>query len=304
MNELDTRLPNIDYNQLRALHFLLEEASVARAATKLAITPAAASNALRRLRELLDDPLLVRAGQLMVRTALGESLREPAAEFMRAAQAIVARKNASFDASRWHGTLSLLTSDYVYLSLGDRFETLLRKRIPGLDLVVQSVGQDDTDWLRGNEGLAITPAVGLSDEVRFEPLFRDRMVVAMRADHPLATKRMTLKRYCELNHVLVSLRGRSGSVVDSALERLKHSRRVVRIVPTHLFAAHLVSTGDYVSALPERFVEALGVRLNLVSRPLPIDLPDVAFGTSWHRRHEASPIHIALRALLTESVRK
>lgn len=41
---------SFELNHTRALHHLLEEAHVARAARKLGITPAAASNALRRLR--------------------------------------------------------------------------------------------------------------------------------------------------------------------------------------------------------------------------------------------------------------
>lgn len=301
MNVLNGQLSNIDLNQLRALHILLEEVSVGKAAARLAITPAATSNTLRRLRDFFGDPLLVRAGQQMVLTALGESLREPAAEFMRSAECIVSTNRDGFDARSWRGTFTLLTSDYVYLSLGERLEALLRVRVPGLNLAVNSVGSDDTQWLRRNEGLAITPIAGKTDEVRFEPLFEDRMVVAMRADHPLANKRMTLTRYCSLAHILVALRGRPGSLVDNQLLQQGRSRRVARIVPTHLLAAHLVSSTDLVSALPQRFVDAVGSRLNLVAHPLPVEVKNVTFGTCWHRRHDGSQIHLAMRALLTEA---
>jgi hypothetical protein len=71
-----------DLNHVRALYFLLEEAHVARAARRLGITPAAASNALRRLRSDFDDELLVRTGRTLVRTPLAEQLRGPAREVL------------------------------------------------------------------------------------------------------------------------------------------------------------------------------------------------------------------------------
>src|SRR5690349_2613716 len=76
---------SFDLNHARALHYLLEEAHVARAARRLGITPAAASNALRRLRVEFDDELLVRQGRLLMRTPLAETLRPPARELLLAA---------------------------------------------------------------------------------------------------------------------------------------------------------------------------------------------------------------------------
>ena len=53
---------NFDLNLLRVLDALLRERNVSRAAERLSLSQPAVSNALARLRELLDDPLLVRAG--------------------------------------------------------------------------------------------------------------------------------------------------------------------------------------------------------------------------------------------------
>ena len=75
-----------DLNHARALNHLLEEANVTRAARKLGITPAAASNALRRLRVDFGDPLLVRSGRTLARTPRADELRRPAKEVMLAAE--------------------------------------------------------------------------------------------------------------------------------------------------------------------------------------------------------------------------
>jgi len=301
MNERAPDLAAIDFNHLRSLHVLLDEANVGRAAVRLGITPPAASNALRRLRDQLGDPLLVRAGSSMVRTSLGEALRGPAADFMRAAEALVNHGHSRFDPTSWRGEFSLFTSEYVFVSLGARLEVALRAQVPGLDLTVARVHGDVAMWLRGQDGLAITPLTSRSPEVRQEELFTDRMVAVLRREHPLAGSRLTLARFCSLEHVLVSLRGRPGSMVDPILEGLGRRRRVVRVVPSHALAAHIVATTDCVTTAPARYVESVGERHGLVGRSLPFDLDTVTFRTQWHRRHDASGIHVEMRRILREA---
>ena len=293
-------LPSVDFNHLRALHVLLEEASVGRAANRLGITSPAASNALRKLRDLMGDPLLVRSGRAMVRTPLAEKLRAPAAAFVRAADSLMRKRTSDFDATTWRGTFSLLTSDYVYLMLVDRLERCLRRRAPGVDLEIGAVRNDDTGWLRQNEGIAITPVRVTNADINRVPLFREHMVVTMRAGHPMSDQPMTLERYCQLSHVLVSLRGQSGSMMDGLLAQTGHARRVARTVPTLSLAAHVVASSDFVCTFPASFVRTVGTQYGLVTRPLPVDLPAFDFYMSWHRRHDVSPVHSFMRQLLSE----
>lgn len=56
-------LSGVDLNLLVVLHAVLEERSATRAAARLHLTQPAVSNALARLRVLLDDPLVVRTGR-------------------------------------------------------------------------------------------------------------------------------------------------------------------------------------------------------------------------------------------------
>src|SRR5260370_38987768 len=67
----------IDTYLLRVLHTLLMERSVTRAAVKLNQSQPAISAALRRLRDITGDPLLVRGKAGMVPTEYGLRLLEP-----------------------------------------------------------------------------------------------------------------------------------------------------------------------------------------------------------------------------------
>src|SRR5262245_44173228 len=70
-------LSALDLNLLVALEALLEEQSVSRAAHRVNLSQPAMSHALNRLRNLLGDALLVRAGARMQLTVRAEGLRYP-----------------------------------------------------------------------------------------------------------------------------------------------------------------------------------------------------------------------------------
>ena len=71
------QIESVDLNLLRVLDVLLDEMSVTEAAKRLGRTPSAVSHALSRLREMLDDPLLLRSGNRLVASPRAEALREP-----------------------------------------------------------------------------------------------------------------------------------------------------------------------------------------------------------------------------------
>jgi len=68
-------ISNFGLNLIRAFDVLMRERSVTRAAEELNLTQPAMSNVLRRLREFLDDPVLVRTGQGMLEGFEGMVLR-------------------------------------------------------------------------------------------------------------------------------------------------------------------------------------------------------------------------------------
>ena len=70
-------LQSFDLNLLLALDALLKERHVTRAAARIGLSQPAMSNALARLRDLLDDPLLVRTPRGMVPTPRAERLQQP-----------------------------------------------------------------------------------------------------------------------------------------------------------------------------------------------------------------------------------
>ena len=90
---------SLDIWLIRVLRTLLLERSVTQTAQRLNQTQPAISTALRRLREILNDPILVRGKQGMVPTEYGESLLAPAQRALREVE-FVATPHGDFDAGQ------------------------------------------------------------------------------------------------------------------------------------------------------------------------------------------------------------
>src|SRR5678816_2899056 len=89
-------LSSFNLNLLLALDGLLSQRSVTAAAKRVHVTPSAMSHSLSELRDLLGDPLLVRAGRGMVLTPRAEALVDPLHTLLMDAQRLLAG-GATFD---------------------------------------------------------------------------------------------------------------------------------------------------------------------------------------------------------------
>ena len=104
-------LRNTNLNLLRTLHVLLQEAHVSKAAQRLHITQSAVSRQLAQLRDIWQDELLVRNGNVLVMTPKAEMLKAKLDTLMDDFDLLFAE--TVFDPENWFGELVLSSSDYV-----------------------------------------------------------------------------------------------------------------------------------------------------------------------------------------------
>jgi DNA-binding transcriptional LysR family regulator len=296
-------LETSDLNHLLALDALLQEVSVSGAARRLGLSTPAMSHALARLRERFDDPLLVRAGRSMVLTPRAEGLRSSVREAVAAAGRVFSAP-AAFEPSRLEGCFAVSVTDYVMVVLGPTLEGLVRGRAPRLDLRYVPNAVDDPERLRrGDTDLAVGIYGELPPELKTRPLITDRLVCAVRADHPRVGERLTLERYVELDHVQVAPRGQPGGYVDELLAARGLRRRVARAVPFFQVALAMTAGGDYVLTASERLVRGLGPGLGLKILAPPLPLRPFALSMVWHPRFDGDAAHSWLREQLAEAAR-
>ncbi|KOV13252.1 LysR family transcriptional regulator [Streptomyces sp. XY431] len=302
--------PNLDANLAIALDALLTEQSVTRAAARLHTSPAAMSRTLARLRRVLQDPLLVRAGQAMVPTPRAEELRDEAAAVVRRLEALLT-PSGEVDPAALRRTFTVQAADLVGAALAPGLLALARRRAPGVSLRVLAEDSEAGPALReGRIDLEIGSIDHVDPETLVEELATLRMAAAVRAGHPLAEGPLTPARLAAAEHVVVSRRGRFTGPLDAALAEQGLSRRVSAVLPGHLAAMALAATGDVVCLVPvarpgeppsplSGAAQTLGLRL----LEIPLELPPLTIGMAWHPRHAADGGHQWLRAAVRRVLR-
>lgn len=295
------QLSALDLNLLVVLDALVRHGSVKAAAASLGLSPSATSHALARLRELLDDPVLVRSGRSMVLTPRAASMRGELADVLARVEGLLARPRVVDPASLRRG-FRIATTDYAELEVLAPLSHHLHALAPGVDLhsqtyppaLIPALRRVDVDTLDLVLGVLPDPPADL----RVSPLFRERFVLLMRRGHPASRGRLTRKRYAALDHVLVAPRGQPRGIVDELLAEVGLERRVARSVSNFHIAPRFVANSDCVLTVASRVAARYAESLDLVTRKPPLDLPGFELSAIWHQRHERDPEHAWLREQL------
>jgi DNA-binding transcriptional LysR family regulator len=288
-----------DLNLLLALDVLLSEGSVAKAARRLQLSPSATSRALSRLREATGDPLLVKAGRGLVPTPRAEALRAQARHLVEAAQKLL-RPVEQHDLSRLVRTFSLRTSDGFVEGFGPQLLDRVHGQAPDVRLNFLQKPEKESGALReGRVDLETGVVDGkLGPEIRTQSLFRDRLIGAVRADHPLARSDPSAASYLQARHVIVSRSGFDEGALDRPFLPEGLLRRVGSATSGFAAALALARHSDLVATVPELHTRAL--RTGMFSFALPIPTTEFTVSMLWHPRMDADPAHRWLRGLLRE----
>ena len=294
------RLAGIDLNLLTSLDVLLDEKNVTRAARRLGRSQPAVSHHLRRLRELLGDPLLVRTPRGMQTTPRAAELRPAVRATLEAAEAVL-QAAPRFDPARAERGFVLAMVDQAAFQLLPPLVTRIAEAAPRITLQLRPPPADLTAALSDGElELAIGVFGDAPSGIRTEPLWRESFACAVRRGGPAARGALDLERYLARPHLLVAPRGRPGSIVDDLLARDRLRRRIAVVVPHFLVAPAIVATSDLVWTAPAGLAHALAASYPLAVRPPPLPLPGFTIAMRWHLRLDRDPGLAWLRAMLRE----
>lgn len=300
MHVMHTRLAALDLNLMVVLHALLTEASVTRAARRVALSQSAASHALSRLRAQLGDPLLVRSGRRLELTPRARTLL-PALERGLAEIDGALTGEPAFDPATTRRAFTLGLADYFQATVLPPLLARLSREAPQAGLAAVPFPDLFARMEAGTMDLAMMADAELPPGFSMQGLFSDGFVCAVRKGHPLVRgPRLSMATYLKLGHVLVAPAGQSGSIVDTALERRGLRRHVALRISSFLTAPIVVSQSDLISTGPERILRPLAARYPLRLLPPPLRLARFNLQLVWHDRWQNDPAHRWLRHLIGE----
>lgn len=293
------KLAGFDMNLLVALDALLTQESVSRAAEQLRVGQPAMSATLARLRSTFGDPLLVKSGRGLKRTALADSLREPLAEILRGVQALVESTDV-FDAAVAHRTFTVVASDYVSLVLIRPLIERVGKIAPHVTVSVEPVSAEQLDQLRrGQIDLVIYPAelLPLNAPFDMEVLFEDEFICVVDQDNDLVGSAIDLETFTELPY-LASGHGVLASVADTRLEGAGISLNTTMSTQAFMVAPFLIRGTRMFTITQRRLAILLGSSAGVRIAEPPIPIATIHENMVWTRRRGADAAHAWLREQL------
>ncbi|MCS0603738.1 LysR family transcriptional regulator [Streptomyces sp. LP11] len=296
---------SLDLNLLVALDALLEEESVTGAAERLRLSAPAVSRTLGRIRAVLGDPVLVRAGRGLVPTPYALELRPRVRALVEQAQAVLAPQPAA-DPARLTRRFTLQANEMVLTAFAARLIGAVSRQAPGVVLRFLPETSEETPALRdGRLDLEIGVITRPEPEILVEHLGGTRFLGVVRPGHPLLDavrkgKRAAARAFAAADHIGVSRRGRVHGPVDESLAELGLRRRVVATLPGYTAALFLCRETDLVCLTPVGVAEHYPAALGLRTFEVPVPLPPVEVAMAWHPRDDADPGHQWLRDRVRE----
>jgi len=294
-------LRRVDLNLLVSLDALLRERHVTLAAKRMSVSQPAMSSSLARLRALLGDPLLVRAGRGLVLTSFAEGLREPLSNILESID-LVLTDRPQFDPAVDKRTFTIAASDYITLVMLREVVARLSKVAPGVRLHVQPVLSDYVDHLRQDTiDLIVLPLEVAEDvgDMSRATLFIDRFVCAAGKDNPIDTSSLTVEEFSRLPYIAYRVNGEPSNV-DRQLDELGIPRSVEMTTESFLIAPFMLSGTGFIAMLHERLAQAVGDIAGIVLFEPPVALRPITQSLFWHPRRTDDPAHRWLRELLVE----
>lgn len=296
MQQID--ISRLDLNLFVVFDAILREGSISGAARRLNLTQPAVSHALGRLRERLDDALFVRRGRQMSPTPRARQLIEPVRQALSALQQGL-NAEADFDPASAERTLVLGLRDGLEACVLPQIMAYLLEHAPGIELQSLQVSRRDMvrELAAGRLDMAMDVQLPVPAEIRQRALLSMPLVVLMRRDHPLSRRPLTVRRYLEASHVLVSSRRRGPGLEDFGLAQAGHQRRIALRCQHYQAALEVVAATDLLLTAPQMLAQRLAPAERFVSLALPVALPPMSLYFYWHQDQDRDPGHRWLRDL-------
>lgn len=292
---------NIDLNLLVVFDALMTEKNVSRAAEKVFLSQPAMSHSLKKLRDLLNDPVLVRSGNQMLPSDLALSLHEPIKKTLHEVE-VYLKPQLNFNESTSVKKFVISTTDYFECIFIPVLIEHIAKKAPNVNLEIEILEKKlpldkmetgIVDIVIGIETYSNAPKY-----MKHELWLEDDLVGLVREGHQLSNeKRLTDLQFAALEHVYYSPVYAPTSV-DYWFQEKNLSRQIVYQSESFLSSAYVVEHSDYILVCPRKLANRLLKAANITKVELPKEIPNFSLNLIWHPLSDKDPANQWLREQL------
>ena len=300
MNEID--LNRVDLNLLVVFEVLMDARSVTATAERIGRTQSAVSHALGRLREQLDDPLLVRVGGKMQPSPFAEAIVEDIRPILRGIRRVITPRTL-FDPA---------TSDRVF-----------RVAMPTLTKVIAEVSARvaaeapgvKIEWLPAHHDVYAALSEGLVDLAHLggEPRLPEGLeqqvmepfswVTFARRDHP-GIAHWGLDAWRRYPHLMVNVTRSMQNPFPVTGPSDAGTRRVSAMIGDSAGMASILAQSDFLATCPAVLMAWDMDAHGLVAMKPPVDLDPVLVRFFWSSRLANDAGGVWIRSIVIETYRR
>lgn len=283
--------PNLgiaDLNLLRVFLAIWDLRSLTAAGDRLGLTQPAVSHALRRLRNLFEDPLFVRTPNGMVPTDAAFRLYPPLAQAFAIINEAM-QQLAKFDPATAQRVFRVSMSDMSEFYFLPPLIALLDREARGIRIDIANVPIESVSaaMRAGEIDLALGYVPGLDAGCVSQTLFLDEHVCVVRAGHPLRKAKPSREDLSALRYVYASTNATGHRMVEQWLDELNLKRDVVLRLPHFVVAPEIVLNTDLAVIFPKSIARRFNRGKAFRILPLPFALPPIEIQLHSHTQFAA-----------------
>ncbi len=305
-------LRSFNLNTLPILREILRHGNLTKAAEALNLTQPSLSATLKQLRSQFNDELILRKGNKMELTPLGEKLIVPLENALFAVQEVITNEESDHGQDRPLYTVA--TNDHIMGIFGGRLaQYLADKQLPYIPYFKNAGNESLGELSEGKVDAIIAPRLAImggqlsqkqSQEIHTQELFHEDLV-AIAGNEAAADAARSRDGYLESPHAAFTLaRDPSISIEQLFMNSIGAKQNDVIRFSSYCEIVRTVAESDCIGLVPKRLAESLAGPFGLVSFDPPFAFPVIDWTLVWLQRNEDNNLFTDFRLTILDVARK
>lgn len=292
-------LRQFDLNLLVLFEALVTECHVSRAAEKVFLSQSAMSHALNRLRDQLNDPLLIRTENGLQPTARALEMLPEVREALRQIERSLAPPE-TFNPGTSNRLFTIACTDYFEAVVFPELACHFRDIAPNIIVEVEMITEDTSQQALEKRSVDLVAGMDTTEDIPShlitEHWLTEKQVCLLSQEKHPNRKELSLEEYIDLPHIVFSdLAGSNASAIDYWLKERELERHHIARTVNYMAAAKIVAKTDTVITLPYHMARLFSqmFAVNIVQPPK--NIPEIEMTLIHHPLFSKDPALVWLR---------
>lgn len=293
------RLRQVDLNLLLVLRMLLETASVSETARRLHSTQPSISRMLDRLRRELDDPLLVKSSNAMIRSARANALQPLLNDLLELLQTVY-QTPGDYQLAQERRTCVIGANDSLQAIFAAPLITTLRELAPHAQVRFKPVPYPNMmrSLLDGEVDLLLAMTEEDDPAFRSRVLFQCGFSCMCAVDNPAVGATTSIGAIATLPYLDVSHMGQVSAMTQAMFQATGQRKNTVAAMSSFLAAPSVIAGSQMVCLVPSYLAPTLALEPGVRLVPLTDETQRHTVRMIWHNTTHFDAFMDTVRSLL------